>query len=194
MTWSPILAFAIIALAFGIGDVIAAKTRGVISSVLVAILLFLIFGSTLKVLPADLMEQSGLMSLIPTFGMALILVNVGSMLDLNDLKREWKTVIISLAGVAGLVTIYLTAGTLIFGKECRPYVFRRTGHTVAEILHQEAQNKGYLYGVNRHFKPEIHGRRLLIYAMKAVCVSSALARLTGRTVPSVKVTLVRLQI
>ena len=32
MTWSPILAFAIIALAFGIGDVIAAKTRGVISS------------------------------------------------------------------------------------------------------------------------------------------------------------------
>lgn len=117
MTWSPILAFAIIALAFGIGDVIAAKTRGVISSVLVAILLFLIFGSTLKVLPADLMEQSGLMSLIPTFGMALILVNVGSMLDLNDLKREWKTVIISLAGVAGLVTIYLTAGTLIFGKE-----------------------------------------------------------------------------
>lgn len=26
MTWSPILAFAIIALAFGIGDVIAAKT------------------------------------------------------------------------------------------------------------------------------------------------------------------------
>lgn len=27
--------------------------------------------------------------------------------------------------------------------------------------------------------------------MKAVCVSSALARLTGRTVPSVKVTLVR---
>ena len=42
MTWSPILAFAIIALAFGIGDVIAAKTRGVISSVLVAILLFLV--------------------------------------------------------------------------------------------------------------------------------------------------------
>lgn len=46
MTWSPILAFAIIALAFGIGDVIAAKTRGVISSVLVAILL-MIASSTL---------------------------------------------------------------------------------------------------------------------------------------------------
>lgn len=117
MTWSPILAFAVIALAFGIGDVIAAKTRGVISSVLVAILLFLVFGSTFKLLPADLMNQSGLMSLIPTFGMALILVNVGSMLDLNVLRREWKTVLVSLAGVAGLVVIYLTVGTLIFGKE-----------------------------------------------------------------------------
>ena len=51
-----------------------------------------------------------------------------------------------------------------------------------------------VHGIDCHFKPEIHGRRLLIYAMKAVCVSSALARLTGRTVPSDKVTLVRLQI
>lgn len=63
------------------------------------------------------MNQSGLMSLIPTFGMALILVNVGSMLDLNDLKREWKTVLVSLAGVAGLVVLYFTVGSMIFGRE-----------------------------------------------------------------------------
>lgn len=117
MSWSPILAFAVIALIFGVGDIVAAKTRGVISSVLMAIILFLVFGSTLKLLPPDLMNQSGLMSLIPTFGMALILVNVGSMLDLNDLKREWKTVVVSLAGVVGLVAIYFTVGAALFGRE-----------------------------------------------------------------------------
>lgn len=117
MSWSPILAFAIVAIAFGVGDVVAAKTRGIISSVLVAILLFLVFGGGLKVLPADLMDTSGLMSLIPTFGMALILVNVGSMLDLNDLKREWKTVLVSLAGIIGIVALYMTVGSLIFGHD-----------------------------------------------------------------------------
>lgn len=117
MSWSPILAFAVVALAFGFGDIIAAKTKGIVSSVLVVILLFLALGGGLKLLPADLMDQSGLMSLIPTFGMALILVNVGSMLDLNDLKREWKTVLVSLAGIAGIIALYMTVGSAAFGQE-----------------------------------------------------------------------------
>ena len=117
MSWSPILAFAVVAVAFGIGDLVAAKTKGVVSSIIVVILLFLLFGGGLHVLPADLMNQSGLMSLIPTFGMALILVNLGSMLDLNDLKREWKTVLVSLAGVAGIAVLYVTAGAAVFGRE-----------------------------------------------------------------------------
>ena len=117
MTWSPILAFAVVALAFGVGDIVAAKTKGIISSVLVVILLFLVLGGGLKLLPADLMNISGLMSLIPTFGMALILVNVGSMLDLNDLKREWKTVLVSLAGIVGIIVLYMTVGSAVFGRE-----------------------------------------------------------------------------
>lgn len=117
MTWSPILAFAVVALAFGVGDIVAAKTKGIVSSVLVVIMLFLVLGGGLKLLPADLMDQSGLMSLIPTFGMALILVNVGSMLDLNDLKREWKTVLVSLAGVVGIIALYMTVGSMAFGRE-----------------------------------------------------------------------------
>ena len=52
-----VLAFAVIALVFGVGDIVAAKTRGVISSILVTIFLFLLFGSTLKLLPADLLPQ-----------------------------------------------------------------------------------------------------------------------------------------
>ncbi len=114
---TPILAFAIVAAAFGVGDIVAQKTKGYISSVLIAILLFLLFGGTLRLLPSDLMDQSGLLSIIPTFGMGLILVNVGSMLNLRDLRREWKTVLVALAGVVGVVILDLTLGAAIFGQE-----------------------------------------------------------------------------
>lgn len=142
MNWSPILAFAVVAVAFGIGDVIAAKTKGVVSSIIVVILLFLLFGGGLHLLPADLMNQSGLMSLIPTFGMALILVNLGSMLDLNDLKREWKTVLVSLAGVAGIAVLYMTAGAAIFGREQAFVAMAPTaGGMAATMMLTEAANQ-----------------------------------------------------
>lgn len=116
MAWSPLLAFAVITLLFGIGDLIAAKTKGVVSSIIVVIIVLLIFGGGLGLLPEDLFAQSGLLSLIPTFGMGLILVNLGSMLDLKDLKREWKTALVALAGVVGVVALQFSLGSFLFGK------------------------------------------------------------------------------
>lgn len=117
MIWTPILAFAVVAAVFGIGDVFAAKTKGLVSSMITVIILFLIFGSCLHLLPADLLNQAGLMTIIPTFGMALILVNLGSTLNLNDLKREWKTILVSLAGVIGIIIIYSTVGAAFAGHD-----------------------------------------------------------------------------
>lgn len=141
MTWFPILAFAAIALVFGIGDIVAAKTKGVISSMIVAIVILLILGGGLGVLPPDLMERSGIMSLIPTFGMALILVNVGSMMDINDLKGEWKTVLVSLAGIIGIVAIHLTVGTAVFGRDTALIASApAAGGMVATMMLTEAAN------------------------------------------------------
>ena len=42
MTWLPIMAFTVIAVIYAIGDYVAAKTKGVISSILVAIALLLL--------------------------------------------------------------------------------------------------------------------------------------------------------
>lgn len=49
--------------------------------------------------------------------MGLILVNVGSMLDLNELRTEWKTVLVSLSGVIGIVLADFTLGSVFFGRE-----------------------------------------------------------------------------
>lgn len=142
MVWTPLLAFAVIAVIFGFGDVIASKTKGIVSSIIVVILMLILLSSVIPILPLDIFDQSGLMSLIPTFGMGLILVNLGSMLDLNDLKKEWKTVIISLAGVAGVVVLQLTAGQLLFGKEqalaaCAP----TAGGMAATMMLTQAANE-----------------------------------------------------
>lgn len=110
------MCFTAIAVCFAIGDVISKKTKGIISSLVVAILIFIIFGGTFEILPADLCDVSGLTNIINAFGMSLILVNVGSTLDLNDLKAEWKTVLVALASVAGIIVLDFTLGSALFGK------------------------------------------------------------------------------
>lgn len=114
---NSILAFAIIALTFAVGDYIALKTKGIVSTFITAIIVFVLFGGVLNILPDDLMEISGLTVLIPTFGMILILTNLGSTLDLNALKKEWRTIVVSLAGVIGLLILGFTLGRFIFGRE-----------------------------------------------------------------------------
>ena len=113
---TPIIAFAAIALTFSLGDFIALKTKGIVSSFIVAILIFITFGGVLKIFPPEMMDTSGLIAVIPTFGMALILTNLGSSLDLNELKSEWKTILIALAGVFGIVIVCFSAGQMIFGR------------------------------------------------------------------------------
>lgn len=144
MTWLPIMAFTVVAVIYAIGDYVAAKTRGVISSILVAIILLLILGGTLQLLPADLMDLSGLNGMIPTFGMGLILVNVGSLMNLNDMRREWKTVVVSLAGIAGIIAMDLTLGTAMFGSERALAAIPPTagGTAVTMMMTEAAQEAG----------------------------------------------------
>lgn len=144
MTWLPIMAFTVIAVIYAIGDYVAAKTKGVISSILVAIALLLLLGGTLQLLPADLMELSGLSGMIPTFGMGLILVNVGSLMNLNDLRREWKTVAVSLAGIAGMIVLDMTVGMAVFGFERAVAAIPPTagGTAVTMLMTEAAQEAG----------------------------------------------------
>lgn len=138
---TPIVAFVCVAVTFALGDFIALKTKGVVSTFITAIVVFLLFGSVLKVLPGNLMELSGLTSLIPTFGMVLILTNLGSTLDLNELKKEWRTILVSLAGVVGIVMIGFTLGQLLFGREkALSSIAPISGGIVATMISSDAAN------------------------------------------------------
>ena len=66
MTWTPITAFAVVVLCFAIGDIIAIKTKGLISSFIFTIVMIMIFGATLHILPENLIETAGLSNILVT--------------------------------------------------------------------------------------------------------------------------------
>lgn len=117
ITWSPVLAFAMLAIAFTIGDFISAKTKGIIASILTVDILFLIFGGILKILPGDLVQINYLVQITSAIGMALVLTNLGTTFKLSEFVQEWKTVLVALASTAGCVITCLTLGSMLFGKE-----------------------------------------------------------------------------
>lgn len=114
---TAITAFLIVTVIFGIGDIIALKTKGLVSSFVFTILVFVIFGGTLHIFPEDMIEVAGLSKILVTFGMALTFVNIGCNLKFEELISEWKTVVITLVGMAGVILFGFTLGQLIFGRE-----------------------------------------------------------------------------
>lgn len=117
MTWTPIMAFAVVVIFFAIGDIIAIKTKGLISSFIFTIAMVMIFGATLHVLPADLIETAGLSNILVTYGIVLTFVNIGSNLKTNELIAEWKTIVVSLGAMAAVILMGFTLGTILFGRD-----------------------------------------------------------------------------
>ena len=117
MTWTPVLAFAAVAIAFTIGDYISNKTKGLVASILTVDLLFLIFGGVLHILPSDLTQINYLTQITSSVGMALVLTDLGTSFKPSEFAREWKTVLVALAGTAGCVGVCLTLGSMFFGRE-----------------------------------------------------------------------------
>lgn len=117
MSWTPITAFAVVVIFFAIGDIIAIKTRGLVSSFLFTVAMIMIFGASMHVLPENLIETAGLSNILVTYGIVLTFVNIGSNLKFNELIAEWKTVVVSLGAMAAVIAMGFTLGTVIFGRE-----------------------------------------------------------------------------
>ena len=177
MNFTPIIAFAAIALTFSVGDYIAVKTRGVVSSIITAIIVFILLGGVLKFLPADLMEISGLVAVIPTFGMALILTNLGSTLDINELKNEWKTILISLAGIAGIVVLCGTVGQMIFGREyALSSIAPISGGIVATMISSDTANAAGRSDIAGFVASIMAIQKLVGLPISSFCLRKAAAR------------------
>ena len=132
--WNPLTCITGCLVVYSIGEFLSKKTKGAISSLLFACILF-IAGFWSGVLPKDVTTQSGLVAVMSNFGAAFMITNIGTLINLEDMIREWKTVVISIFSIIAIALICFTIGSLLFGREyaliAAPPV---AGSTVAGII------------------------------------------------------------
>ncbi|KXS49546.1 Na+/glutamate symporter [Halanaerobium congolense] len=133
MDFSVTQAFSIVLLILAVGELVSMKTKAMIPSVFVSAVLFIIGFWT--ILPGDIVAQSSFATPVVYLSMYLLLTHMGTLMSLKELLAQWKTLVIALAGIIGIITLTMTIGNLLFGWEnvvaATPPL---TGGVVASIL------------------------------------------------------------
>lgn len=111
----PVISFAVYALLYAAADLISKKTKGMISSILFLSIVYL-FGFLSGIFPSDAISATGITSLLAAFGMLCTVTNLGTLINLQQFAREWKTVAICLGGIVTLSLFGLYAGYFFFDQ------------------------------------------------------------------------------
>lgn len=112
---SQMLALVILLAILFIGDFVAVRTKAWVPSIFICAVLFLLGYWTF--FPADIVALAGVPSVVAVMLMYLLITNMGTLLSLKELKNQWKTILIAIAGILGIIAILLSIGTLLFGYE-----------------------------------------------------------------------------
>jgi len=140
----PIIAFTIIMLIWTVSDYVSKKTKALLSSLFVASIIFLI-GFKTNLFPEDLLPTSALLPLGQTV-VGMIIVHLGTLISLDEFKRQWKTFLIGVSAVIGISVLLFTIGRLFLDTN---YVLSAiaavSGGTISVIIVQEqALNAGLI--------------------------------------------------
>lgn len=127
---------------FAIGDFLGVATKAKLSSVFVALLLFLV-GFMSGILPADMITKAGL-SQSAAWSSPLLIFHMGTMINVKELLDEWRTVVMSMISmVVGIVAVF--AVIPLVGKEAAvvsvPII--NGGIIATQIMTGAAMEKGF---------------------------------------------------
>lgn len=127
---------------FAIGDILGAWTKAKLSSVFVALMLFLA-GFLTGVIPKDIINQAGL-SQIAKWASPFIIFHMGTMINFKELIKEWKTVVLSIIAMAvAALSIFIILP--LIGREAAivsiPII--NGGIVATQIMTQGAMEKGF---------------------------------------------------
>lgn len=107
-----LIAFTIVMVFMLIGDWVSAATKAFIPSIFITAVCFVIGFWT--ILPKDIVSQASFNTQFIGIGISLLLVHLGTLMNLRELLDQWKAVCIALLGVCGTLIFTLIVGTLIF--------------------------------------------------------------------------------
>lgn len=112
---SQMLALVILMLILFIGDLVAVRTKAWVPSIFICAVLFL--GGYWTFFPQDIVALAGVPPVVATMMMYLLITNMGTLLSLQELKNQWKTIIIALSGILGIIALLFGIGTFLFGYQ-----------------------------------------------------------------------------
>ncbi|WP_430535861.1 hypothetical protein [Listeria rocourtiae] len=134
---NPVTAFTIIMLIWVISDFVSKKTKSLISSLLVASIIFLV-GFKTNIFPEDLLSSSSLLALGQTV-VGFIIVHIGTMISLDELKKQWKTVLIGVVAVFGIAAFLFLIGSFFLDENfVIAAIGAISGGTISVIIVQES--------------------------------------------------------
>lgn len=110
---NPILAIAVLICIVGLGEIISVKSKATISTMLfVGVFLLIAFWLGL---PKDIYPASGIFS-VAGICVGLLLTHMGTLLNFNELKAQWKTVIIGFSAAIFIIIFINLLGPIIIDK------------------------------------------------------------------------------
>lgn len=139
---SQMIALPMVILILYIGDVISTRTKAWVPSVFVCAVLFLIGYWTF--FPADIISRAGIGTPVAIMMMYLLITNMGTLLSLKELAQQWKTVIISFSGIAGITAAVFAVSIALFDRNTALVTIPPLvgGIVSALIMSQGASNVG----------------------------------------------------
>lgn len=112
---TPLLAFVLVALVYVIGDLVGTWSKAWVPSVFVMAALFLAGYWTF--FPADIVTVSGMKGIAVYPCMFLLLVHMGTSINLRELAKQWKIIAVTLAGLAGMCLVGWFVGGLFISRD-----------------------------------------------------------------------------
>lgn len=127
---------------FALGDFLGVFTKAKLSSVFVALIVFL-FGFIFKIIPEDIINRANLTD-NSKLATAFLVFNMGTSVNLNQLKKEWRVVVGSIfAMLVAIIALFIVSPLL--GKEASlvsiPIV--NGGIVATQIMTTAALDKGF---------------------------------------------------
>lgn len=136
------LAFVVCAIVYLIGEAVSNLTKAWVPSVFVTATVILIGYWT--IIPKEVISDAVLIPFGSSIGIYLLLVHMGTVISLQQLKQQWKTVLVCLVGLVGMCVVSLLILPGLIGRE---FVISGlpplTGGIVAAVtMQQAAMEKG----------------------------------------------------
>nr|WP_218056127.1 hypothetical protein [Gilliamella apicola] len=95
-----------------LGDIVSTRTKAWVPSMFVCAVLILL--GYWSFFPKDIVARAGIPDVVAIMFMYLLIVNMGTLLSVKELLRQWKTILISMSGIVGIIIVAIIIGYLFF--------------------------------------------------------------------------------